>query len=45
MVMHVKQFSQPLTNLISECAQYPAIQNRDDNIAEFWDVSNEFFNL
>jgi hypothetical protein len=23
--MYVKQFSQPLTNLISECAQYAAI--------------------
>jgi hypothetical protein len=24
-VMYVKQFSQPLTNLISECAQYATI--------------------
>jgi hypothetical protein len=43
--MYVKQFSQPSTNLISECAQYPAIQNKYDNIAEFEDVSNEFFNI
>jgi hypothetical protein len=44
-VMYVKQFSQPLTNLISECAQYAAISNKHDNIAKFWDVSNEFFNI